>query len=155
MTVTLRKITEADASLLVQWRNENAKFFPPQPDWTAESHLAWYRGTYQHAPSQNVFMVLLDGRPVGCLAMTICGGRGELERMILGDKTIARGGVMRSAFRQLMDAYGLAKYWLRIYDWNHVTIAFHERNGFEITGRTEDGEYLIMERDHVPYGEVP
>lgn len=151
--VTLRRITDADAGLLVRWRNENAEFFPPRPPLTAESHLDWYRSVHLASPADNMFMVLLGGRPVGCLAMTITGGRGELERMILGDKTIARGGVMRTAFRRLMDIYGLPSYWLRIYPWNHVTIAFHERNGFEITGRSADGEYLIMERQHVPYGE--
>lgn len=151
--VTLRKIREADAPLLVRWRNENARYFPAQPPWTIGSHVAWFRGRYQHDPCDNMFMALLDGRPVGCLAMTIRDGRGELERMILGDKSIARGGVMRAAFRQLMDAYGLAEYWLRIYEWNDVTIAFHRRNGFEVTGKTDDGEYLIMTRRHVPYGE--
>ena len=147
MTVSLRKITETDAGLLVAWRNENAEFFPPQPPFTLESHLAWYRDRYMADPAQNMFMVLLDSRPIGCLAMTIRGGRGELERMILGDKTVTRGGHMRAGFRQLMDAYGLASYWLRIYEWNTVTIAFHERNGFQVTGKSDDGEYLIMQRD--------
>jgi RimJ/RimL family protein N-acetyltransferase len=147
MTVSLRKITEADAYLLVQWRNENAQFFPKQAPFTVESHLRWYRDSYMTDPAQNMFMVLLDSRPIGCLAMTIRDGRGELERMILGDKTVTRGGHMRAGFRQLMDTYGLASYWLRIYEWNTVTIAFHKRNGFEITGKSAAGEYLIMERD--------
>jgi RimJ/RimL family protein N-acetyltransferase len=151
VTVTLRKIDEADAPLLVRWRNENAEYFPPQPPLTAESHLLWFAVVYQRDPCDNMFMVLLGERPVGCLAMTIRGGRGELERMILGDKSIARGRVMRTAFRMLMDAYGLERYWLRIYPWNSVTISFHERNGFAVTG--QEGEYLIMERRHEPYGE--
>src|SRR5271155_1456213 len=114
MGVTLRKITEADTPLLVKWRNENAKFFPPQPDWTLESHLKWFREKYQADPSDNMFMVLLDGKEIGCLAMTIKNGEGELERMILGEKELARGGKMRDGFRQLMDAYKLDRYWLRV-----------------------------------------
>jgi RimJ/RimL family protein N-acetyltransferase len=145
--LTLRKITETDAPLLVQWRNENAAYFPPQAPFTLESHLTWYHDRYMTDPTQNMFMVLHDSRPIGCLAMTIRDGCGELERMILGDKTLARGGHMRTAFRQLMDAYSLDSYWLRIYEWNTVTIAFHKRNGFEVTGKTPDGEYLIMERN--------
>lgn len=144
MSVTLRKITEADADLLVRWRNENAEFFPPQPPLTAESHLKWYRETYLPDPRDSMFMVIHDGRPVGTVAMTIRAGTGELERMILGDKSLARRGIMRDAFSQLMDAYGLHRYWLRIYPWNTATIAFHERNGFEKTG--VHGDYLIMER---------
>jgi RimJ/RimL family protein N-acetyltransferase len=149
VTVTLRKITEADAPLLVSWRNENARYFRPQPPLTLQSHLDWYRGTYQQDPCDNMFMTLYDGRPAGCLAMTIRDGRGELERMILGDKTLERRGIMRQAFRQLMDAYDLPAYWLRIFAWNHVTISFHERNGFEVTG--EKNGYLIMERVVKPW----
>jgi RimJ/RimL family protein N-acetyltransferase len=148
--VTLRKITEADAPLLVAWRNENAEFFPPQPPLTIGSHLAWFRDVYQHDPSASMFMVEHEGRPVGCVSMTIRDGRGELAQMILGDKTLARGGLMRAASRQLMDAYGLAAYWLRVLPGNTVTISFHKRNGFEVTGET--GGYLIMERTSRPWG---
>jgi RimJ/RimL family protein N-acetyltransferase len=151
--VWLRRIEPRDAHTLVRWRNENAKFFRPQEPWTLQSHLSWYYDVYQHDPSDNMFMVEHEGRLAGCLAMTIKGGRGELERMILGDKTVARGGIMRAAFRQLMDAYGLEYYWLRIYEWNEVTISFHRRNGFEVTGKSDDGEYLIMTRHATqPYG---
>ena len=143
--VGLRRITEDDTDLLVRWRNENAEYFPPQPPWTAESHLRWFREVHRHDPCDNQFMVLYQGRPIGTLAMTIRDGRGELEKMILGDKSLARGGIMRAAFRQLMDAYGLERYWLRIYPWNEVTIGFHRRNGFEVTGMR--GDYLVMERD--------
>lgn len=150
MTVSLRKITEADAPLLVKWRNENSEFFPPQDDWTVDSHLEWYYGKYTTDPCDNMFMVMLGDdlagwMPIGCLSMTIRNGCGELERMILGDKSVARGGYMRTAFRMLMDAYDLDYYWLRIYEWNKVTIAFHERNGFTVAGKSYDGEYLIME----------
>lgn len=149
MPVSLRKIAEADTPLLVKWRNENKQFFPPQPDWTLESHLEWFREKYQADPSDNMFMVLLDGKPIGCIAMTIRNGEGELERMILGEKELARGGKMRDAFRQLMDAYGLDRYWLRIYPWNEVTINFHKRNGFKIIATVTEGDnhYLIMDRD--------
>jgi len=146
MTVTVRKIRPGDSPLLVKWRNENAKYFPAQPDWTEVTHGRWYRDVYERDPSQAMFVAELDGRPVGCLAMTIRDGKGELERMILGEKDLARGGVMRAAFRQVMDAYGLEHYWLRVFPWNAVTIGFHQRNGFEITGRTGDGEYLVMEK---------
>lgn len=144
--VSVRKIHGGDAPLLVRWRNENAKYFPAREPLTELEHGRWFRDVYERDPSQAMFIAELDGKPVGCLAMTIRDGKGELERMILGDKSISRGGVMRAAFRQVMDAYGLERYWLRIYPWNHVTISFHERNGFAITGRTPDGEYLVMEK---------
>ena len=85
---------------------------------------------------------------------------GELERMMLGDKTLARGGFMRQGMRQLMDAYGLSHYWLRVMPDNERTIAFHKRNGFlpvsDHGGEYENtlgekGEYLTMARSYDGY----
>lgn len=155
MTVTLREIQEADAELLVRWRNENAQWFPASGLLTISKHLAWYRGSYLTDPSQNMYMVRLDDRPIGVVGMTIRDGEGELERMILGDKSLTRGGYMRQGMRQLMAAYGLPHYWLRVMPHNEATIAFHKRNDFEVTSydggwyRTTDdctGQYIIMER---------
>ena len=140
--ISLRKITEADAPLLVRWRNENVEFFPS--GIILEEHLSWFQG-YLKNPSDNMFIVLLDDMPIGCLSMTIKDGRGELGRVIMGDKTAIRKGFMGEAFRQLMNAYGLPLYWLKVYSWNMVAIRFYEHNGFKAI-RTE-GEYLIMEHE--------
>jgi RimJ/RimL family protein N-acetyltransferase len=162
--VTLREIQDYDAASLVAWRNENAQWFPASKPLTVPGHLDWYHGLYLTEPSQNMYMVLADGREAGVVGMTIRDGSGELERMILGDKTMARGGVMRAGMRQLMDAYDLEHYWLRVMPHNTVTIAFHKRNGFTVT--SEDGgcfittgnargDYLIMERHGGGYPDDP
>ena len=161
MVVALREIQESDAENLVQWRNENAEWFPAGEPLTVESHLAWYRNRYLTDPSQSMYMTLLDGRPVGVVGMTIHRGAGELERMILGNKAISRSGIMRESVRMLMDAYGLAYYWLRVMPHNEVTINFHKRNGFKITATVpggdytdihgNHGEYVVMDRSHGPW----
>ena len=140
--ISLRKITEADAPLLVRWRNENAEFFPSGA--TMEGHWSWFQG-YLEDPSDNMFMVLYGVREIGCLSMTIKDGRGELGRVIVGDKAACGKGFMDEAFRQLMSAYGLPSYWLKVYSWNMTAIRFYKRNGF--TAVSTEGEYLIMEHE--------
>lgn len=165
--VTLREITAWDTELIVKWRNDpaNARWFPKQAPWTVAGHTDWYRGTYLPDPSQNLYLVRRNGHPIGTVGMTIRHGTGELERMMLGDKTLARGGYMRQGMRQLMSAYGLDHYWLRVMPDNEATIRFHKRNGFTVRSdeggkyenvNGETGQYLIMGRNYDGYWpEVP
>jgi len=165
--VTLSEITYKDAQRLVNWRNDpaNARWFPKQEPWTVDGHLAWYRQHYLTDPSQNLYMVRRDDVPIGTVGMTIRNGVGELERMMLGHKELARGGYMRQGMRQLMAAYGMNYYWLRVMPDNEATIRFHKRNGFTTLntpgGKYENvlgevGEYLVMSRSYDGYWpEVP
>src|SRR5262249_53318254 len=127
--VALRKITLGDAALMIRWRNENAQAFPPGPVVTTESHHRWWRA-YLHRPEDHVFIVLADTIAVGMLGVAVHGGRGEIGRVMLGDKTHARTGVMSAAIQQLMAAYALPVYWLRVLPSNRAAIRFYERNGF-------------------------
>lgn len=149
---TLCEITDAvaDCERIARWRNENARWFPKQAPWTAYTQEQWYYDTYLSDPSQNIYFVAVNDIPIGLVGMTIRRGSGELERMILGDKTYARGGYMRQGMRQLMDAYGLAHYWLKVMPDNLVTINFHKRNGFSIFSY-EGGEYENIHGEHGKY----
>lgn len=165
--VSLCEITDsvADCERIAQWRNENARWFPKQASWTAYSQEQWYYSTYLSDPSQNLYFVAVNDIPIGLVGMTIRRGSGELERMILGEKAYARGGYMRQGMRQLMDAYGLAHYWLKVMPDNEVTINFHKRNGFNVFsyegGEYENihgvkGKYVLMARSYDGYWpEVP
>lgn len=167
--VTLREITgaRAEAETLVRWRNDpaNSRWFPKQEPWTVAGHICWYREHYLTDPSQNLYQVLRDGYAIGTVGMTIRHGLGELERMMLGNKELARGGYMRQGMRQLMSAYSLNYYWLRVMPDNEATISFHQRNGFVITSKdggwyenvnSEHGQYLTMARSYDGYWpEVP
>lgn len=165
--VSLREVTADAAPLLVRWRNDpaNARWFPKQEPWTVSGHLAWYRDRYLTDPSQNLYLVLRNEVPIGTVGMTIRNGSGELERMMLGDKLLARGGFMREGMRLLMQAYGMERYWLRVMPDNEATIRFHQRNGFTVHSKDggwyenvlgEHGQYVIMTRNYDGYWpEVP
>lgn len=158
--ITLREITDDDARCLVRWRNENADAFPPGPELTVSAHLDWYYGTYLTDPARVLCTVRQGGEPVGTIGLTVRHGRGEIGNVILGDKSLARQGVMQAAVKQLMAAYGLSHYWLRVMPDNEAAIAFHKRNGFTVLsrhgGECENplggkGEYLIMTRSYDGY----
>ena len=141
MTVTLRKATLADGGLLVRWRNADADAFPPGEPLTLARHHDWWQ-QYKLDPSDHLYMVCVDGISAGCMSLTIRAGSGEVGRVILGDKTHARHGVMSAALATLTAAYGLPAYWLRVQPGNTPAIRFYERNGFRRD--REKGGWLIM-----------
>ena len=144
MTVTLRKAGPADGGLLVAWRNENASAFPPGEPLTLSRHRDWWSGVYELDPSDHLYIVCAGGTPAGCMSLTIRAGSGEIGRVILGDKTRARAGIMSAALASLTAAYGLPAYWLRILPGNTTALRFYERNGFRRD--REKGGWLIMLR---------
>ena len=141
MTVTLRKARPDDAEMLVAWRNENASAFPPAEPLTIARHRDWW-DRYELDPSDHLYIVCAGGVPAGCMSLTIRAGTGEIGRVILGDKTLARHGVMSAALTALTAAYGLPAYWLRVQPGNTPAIRFYERNGFRRD--REKGGWLIM-----------
>lgn len=173
LEVTLREILgdQIDCETLVAWRNENAQWFPKQEPWTVWGQQEWYNSVYIRDPSQNMYFVLVNSPGssakclIGVVTVTIKHGSGYLGMMILGNKNYARGGYMRQGMRQLMDAYGLSHYWLRVMPDNEATIRFHKRNGFTVSSEEggsyenvhgEFGEYLVMTRSYDGYWpEVP
>jgi RimJ/RimL family protein N-acetyltransferase len=144
VSTRLRKITAGDAALLVRWRNENAACFAGQAHVTRPGHDAWFRQVYQADPWDHMYMILHAGRPAGTIGARITGRTAEIQRVLLGDKTLARTGVMSAALEQVMNAYGPRIWELRVLPGNRAAIAFYGKHGFEKTGR--DGECLVMTR---------
>lgn len=142
MNIRLRKVTEHDDRMIVNWRNRNAEFFPPQEPLSLSSHLVWYFNTYAYDPSDHYFIVTADGASVGTIAINT--STFEIGRVLLGDKNYARTGVMTEALRLLIEAHYAGYYWLQVLRNNERAIAFYERNGFFAT--KELNGMLKMER---------
>lgn len=152
MNVTLRKLAPSDAVDVVRWRNENAAAFGDSRPLTIPRHREWYRKAYLADPRDHMYIVLADGRPAGTIGAYLHAslhgqGTREIQRVLLGDKSLARAGVMTAALRCLTDLYGPGWYWLRVLPGNTAAIAFYERNGFTRAG-LHDG-YLRMERREI------
>lgn len=147
--ITLREITSdwADAKLIAAWRNDpyTACAFPEQSKWTISGQQRWYYNVYRHDPSLNMYFVCLHDRPIGTVGMSIKDGTFEMMWMMLGDKTLKRGGYMRQGMRKLMEAYGPGHYWGRVMPDNTAGLRFQLDNGFTVTG--EQDKMLLIERD--------
>lgn len=145
--ITLRKANWSDVHAIVKWRNDpdTALGFPPQEPWTVESQLTWLHEVHACDPSLNLYMILLDGRRIGTVGMRIKDGTFEMMWMMLGDKTLKRGGYMRQGMRKLMEAYGPGHYWGRVMPDNVAGLKFQLDNGFTVTG--EQDKMLLIERD--------
>jgi len=151
-TVFLRKAEHADAHELVKWRNENREWFPPGPLLTLEDHIAWFEQEYELNPADNMYMIgVLGVGYIGTVSLIVSYGRGEISRVILGEKQHARKGYMQVAIQMLMAAYGLEFYWLRVKAENYPAIKLYEKLGFMYRGKTND-RYVKMEHHWTPYG---
>jgi RimJ/RimL family protein N-acetyltransferase len=144
MGTGLRKAAEADALLLAAWRNQNAAAFPYGPPVTAASHARWWRDRYVNDPWDHLYVVTEDGRPAGTVGYR--PDTGETGRVLLGDKSLARTGVMSRALALLDAGYGPGPRWLRVLEGNTAAIAFYESNGYAYAGPAGDG-MLVMRRE--------
>lgn len=145
MTVSLRKMTEADSPFVIQWRNADAACFGVSTPLSAEEHYRWYHDTYLNDPRDHMYIVMHDDRPVGTVGARFRYDFGpEVQRVLLGDKKLSRKGVMTGALESMLWIYRTSEWWLKVKSGNIPAIRFYERLGFTESGRS--GEWLTMTR---------
>jgi len=143
LRVTLRKAAVRDAVLLVAWRNADRDAFGDTTPLTLAAHLSWWCEVYEQDPRDHLYIAEAGGKPAGTIGLKL-GSRPEIRRVLLGDKTLARTGVMTAALNLLTEQYGLPRYWLRVRTGNTPAVRFYERNGFR--RHEEDGEWTLLTR---------
>jgi RimJ/RimL family protein N-acetyltransferase len=143
LQVTLRKASPGDADLLVEWRNADRERFGDTAPLTLEAHYRWWFQVYERDLLDHLYVVEAGGRPAGTIGVRL-GERPEICRVLLGDKTLARTGVMTIALNLLTLGYGLPSCWLRVRAGNEPAVRFYERAGFRRD--SEDGGWLTMSR---------
>jgi len=136
MDISLRKVTDVDGILIVKWRNENKQYFGAQENISLVGHLKWYRNTYLYDPTDHYFMVYADGMRAGTISYNSCSQ--EIGRVLLGNKSFARKGVMTEAMLEIRRAFLSRRYWLKVLTTNTGAIEFYERCGFERKGSVKD-----------------
>lgn len=141
----LRKLNYFDAALMINWRNANAKFFPPGPDFTIGSQAKWYNETYIEDPADHMYIIEADDvdhhyGPIGTIAFNI--STREIGRVLRGVDAVP--GIMGRALEALIALYGVDYCWLKVLENNEHAIEFYRRHCFRSMQR-QDG-YLYMER---------
>ena len=139
----LRPLRGTEAAMVLQWRNENRSAFLHDEVISEQEHLVWMR-KHLDDPDDLTFVIWAGDQPVGTIGVCFAAGRRELARVMLGDRSFARQGVMSEAISLLMRLYGSQRWWLRVREDNPSAIAFYEATGWR-RGETHDG-CLVMER---------
>jgi acetyltransferase (GNAT) family protein len=131
MTVALRKLERTDDYLLVSWRNQDRDCFLDSSKITLESHRAWYYYRYILDPADQMYMVVLDGKPVGTIGVRLNKGSYEIQRVLLGEKTHAHSGVMSQALHLIFELYGPGGYFLEVLRDNLKAQQFYLKHEFK------------------------
>lgn len=146
----LTKLNDQNYHLMREWRNENLNAFLIQVYVTPEMHEKWYE-KYQSDPKELIYVVEHEGKSIGTVGLDLNQTPPSIERVMLGDKSYARQGLMGDALEKLCDMYNFKSCQLRVKADNHIAINFYIKHGFKEYDRIidKDGTKIIkMIRNH-------
>jgi RimJ/RimL family protein N-acetyltransferase len=141
----LRSVEVDDAERLRLWKNANRQHFFFKEEISSATQARWMED-YLRRPDDFMFIVELDGRPVGCMGLRLIAGKGDVYNVILGDPETSRRGLMGTCLRMML-AFGRGmtdEIGLKVLKGNPAT-RFYERNGFAVVG--DRGDHLEMAVD--------
>ena len=140
----LRSIDVDDIELLRGWKNEHRQYFFYKEIILEEQQRAWY-SRWAIEPNDHMFMVEIDGRPIGCVGVRLFEGTADVYNVILGDKSFGKTGIMSEA---LCATVGVAQFLypevpvcVRVLTVNPA-IGWYEKNGF--VRSAENGDHVTM-----------
>lgn len=151
--IRLLPLQRHHVELIRQWRNENRQFFFDQTEVSADHQIIWWE-KYVGKLAEETFVVCLrdeNDRAVGTITTIdhqLLGGDGvEIARVMLGDKSVARLGVMEQAVSIVTNWYddGMREVWLKVKTDNHAAIALYEKIWFRKVVEKSTPEYFYME----------
>lgn len=147
----LRYIEGHDTRRIVAWRNANAEFFPPQPDWTEESHYNWY---IRYLGNTDAFMHVVcldDETPVGTIGVTREPGSScEVGNVLLGERGLAPPGIMGEALEEVLRLHEADLWWLEVLRNNERAVRFYQKHGFVRYETYGEWAYMIRMSDDPP-----
>ncbi len=142
----LRAVTRQDGELLRTWKNTHRHLFFHKDVISAEAQARWMEG-HLARPDDHMFVVWFEDRPVGCMAVRLLDGEGDIYNVILGDAAAGGRGVMGVALRMML-AYARSAVGvdigLKVLS-DNPAVRFYERNGLAITANR--GDHLVMKVD--------
>jgi hypothetical protein len=139
----VRTIDADDLEDLRNWKNANAKSFFDQSFITEEGQQLWYRG-YQSRAHDHMFIIVLEGIPIGCLGYRLLDDGIDFYNVIRGVPGPPNGEMSR-AFQALMrsstENYPHRNITVKVTNGNPA-MTWYQRNGFTV----ESGHrhYVLM-----------
>ena len=98
--VTLRSVGASDQSNLRRWKNDHRESFFYKGSISPADQIKWFQG-YLARPDDHMFVVWVDGMPVGCMGFRVIDRKIDAYNIILGVASMGKRGVMSGAFRML------------------------------------------------------
>lgn len=142
--ITFKKLdteNKSQVNLLRKWRNENREHFIHQDIITKKMHEEWINN-YKTSVNDFLFFIYSDDIPFATIGIFIQDGCGEITRVMVGNKSYERKGLMAEAFDLFLKHFGLRNYKLAVLTKNNRARSFYERNGFNYSQIAE--QYLVM-----------
>lgn len=153
--IRLRTASRDDADRLRRWKNAHRQSFFFNDEISPEMQARWME-TYLRRADDYMFIVESEGQPVGCLALRVEHGLGDVYNVILGEVSAGGQGVMSTAIAMML-AFGrtlTSRIGLKVLSVNETAIRFYERNGFVRTGAGDDYFELTVDWTRVRPVEV-
>lgn len=152
--VALRAIAESDLDNLRTWKNDHRQFFFFKGIISRQGQAQWFEG-YRNREHDYMFIVVVDGRDVGCMGVRLLDNVCDIYNVILGIAEMGGQGHMSHAF-SIMCSYGLLKYsaalTIKVLSDNPNT-RWYKRNGFKDTA-THEG-WLELGLDWTVFRQCP
>ena len=143
MNITLKPINKTTEPLLRTWRNQNRHHFLDSSYITNTQHQQWLTSQAKD-PTQVTYVIHYKEKPVGTIGATIKPNAIQIERVMLGDKSLARQGITSIALKLLLQKHPSTRYYLQVLITNLPAIKFYQKHGFQII-RSKDN-YNLMEK---------
>lgn len=141
--VRLRPIGLGDLEFLRESKNRNKESFFHREEISPDQQAAWF-AEFMTRPDDHMFVVQVDGVPVGCMGYRL--GTDDLDFYNIIRSSDTAPGVMHKALRSLIDValerYPAREVQARVLVRNPA-IGWYQRCGFRIVQATED--YVLMQ----------
>ena len=142
----LRLIDERDQEKLRTWKNENRQYFFHQDLIAPTQQAAWFSGYLERAHDY-MFMVVWEGRDIGCMGIRLLSEGWDVYNVIAGNRGARGRGIMGQAFKLLLKFAYAQKgevIGLNVMRTNPA-VEWYVKNGFSIVGEGDD--YFAMRHD--------
>lgn len=141
--INLIPLDQSNYQLLRLWRNQNRRFFADSRYISKANHQLWFN-TYSTNPTQKMYLVTVNGKPVGAAGLKLKPPRNpDFGPYLLGDKAYIRQGIMLAALKKLIKLHPAPHYHGQVKKNNPAALALDKKLGFKIT--KEDKQFWYVE----------
>lgn len=141
--IKLILLSEHMLETLRLWRNENRFYFINQEIITPNMQKKWF-AQYQKNPNDTVYIVYFESKSVGVISVVKIGDAIKIGRLMLGDKSYKKRGIMGEALEKIITKNKDKKIFLEVLKNNSIAISFYRKNKFKVV--EEKDKSLVMER---------